>query len=98
MPASPRNKRRIGAGLLRFTRKTGTGSWNTGGAFWLRGRPVRLKRVYAVSMENIAGFSSVGVLCGTDRDESLDGTERTRIWKSGNAPRRPSGRMNRAYA
>jgi len=74
------------------------GSWIIGGAYWLLKRPVRLKCAYAASMENIAGSSSVGVLYGTDRDESLNGTERTLILKSANAPRRRSGQMNRASA
>src|SRR6266851_3623020 len=76
MPASLRKRHRIGAGLLRFTRKTGVGSRIIGNTYWLLGKPVRSKRVYAVSTENIAGSSSVGVLCGTDRDELLNGTER----------------------
>src|ERR1700738_4689565 len=98
MPASLPKRRQIGAGLLRFTQKTWGGSPTIGGTCWLLGRLVRLKRAYAVSTANFAGFSSVPVLCGTDRDKSLNGTERTLTLKSGNVPRRPSGRMNRAYA
>src|SRR5712664_4418585 len=98
MPASLGKRRRIGAGLLRFIQRTEAGSPTTGRTYWLLGKPVRLKRDYAVSTANFAGFSFVPVLCGTDREKSLNGTERTRILKSGNVPRRPSGRMNRAYA
>jgi hypothetical protein len=98
MPASLPKRHLIGAELLRFARKTGAGSRIIGDTYWRLGKLVRSKRTCAASMENTGGSSSVGVLCEMDREESLNGMERTLILKSGNVPRRRSGRMNSAYA
>src|ERR1700722_5789238 len=53
--ASLRKKHRIGAGLLRSTRRTVTGSWMFGGACWILARPVRLKHACADTTETIVG-------------------------------------------
>src|SRR6202011_4219473 len=61
-PDSLGTRRRIGAGLLRFTQKTGVGSWIIGGTYWLLGRPVRLKGACDGLTANFAGFFSVPAL------------------------------------
>src|ERR1700730_4943649 len=68
MPAFLWKRRRIGVGLLRFTLKTGLGSWIIGATCWLLGRPVKLKRAYAVSTANFGGSSFVRVPCATLRE------------------------------